>query len=179
VAAVFLLNPINSSIFGQAGLSTVQVPVMMIASSNDLLAPALLEQIRSFTWLQDSDRYLVLKTRDHHFYDVSGFETEDQKSKLLSRLIAPKSRITHNYVNALSVAFFKTYVTQNPNYRAYLQASYGNAITIEPYTLSIITPLSQPQLINALDKIFSQSKLSVTLQRLILSSHSSEVTLQQ
>jgi predicted dienelactone hydrolase len=179
VAAVVLLNPINSSIFGKAGLSTVQVPVMMIASSNDLLAPALLEQIQSFTWLKAPDRYLVLKTRDHHFYDVSGFETGDQKSKVLSRLIAPTSRITHNYVHALSVAFFNTYVTQNPNYHAYLQASYGNQITVEPYTLSILTPLSQPELMDTLEKIFSQPKLSVTLQRLMLSSYSSEIELQK
>jgi predicted dienelactone hydrolase len=179
VAAVVLLNPINSSIFGKSGLSNVQVTVMMIASSSDLLAPALLEQIQSFTWLQVPDRYLVLKTRDHHFYDVSGFETGDQQSKLLSRLIAPTYRITHNYVNALSLAFFKTYITQNPNYRAYLQASYGNEITVYPYTLSILTPLSQPELMDALEKIFSQSKLSVTLQRLILSSHSSEIELQK
>ena len=160
VQAIVLLNPINSSIFGESGLNSVQVPVMMMASGSDLLAPALLEQIQSFTWLKGSERYLVLKTRDHHFYDVSGFELGDQESTSLTRLIAPTSRVTHNYVNALSVAFFKTYMTQDTDYRAYLQASYGNQITVNPYTLSIITSLSQPQLLNALEKIFSRLKLS-------------------
>lgn len=169
VQAVVLLNPINSSIFGQTGLSQIQVPVMMIASSSDLLAPALLEQIQSFTWLKTPERYLALKTRDHHFYDVSGFEEAEQQLTPLGRLVSPSSRVTHTYVNALSVAFFQTYINQNNDYRPYLQAGYGNEITVDPYTLSILTSRSQPQLSNALEKIFSRSKLSISLPEQILS----------
>ncbi|MGB3405453.1 MAG: alpha/beta hydrolase [Microcoleaceae cyanobacterium] len=171
VQAVFLLNPINSSIFGKTGLSQIQVPVMMTASSNDLLAPALLEQIQSFTWLKTPERYLALKTRDHHFYDVSGFEEAEQKLTPLGRLVSPSSRVTHSYVNALSVAFFQTYINQDNDYRPYLQAAYGNEITVVPYTFSILTSRSQPQLINALEKIFSRSKLSISLPEQILSNN--------
>ncbi|MGB3533261.1 MAG: alpha/beta fold hydrolase [Microcoleaceae cyanobacterium] len=164
IKSIVILNPINSSIFGKTGLNRVKVPVMMIASSHDLLAPALLEQIQSFTWLKNPEQYLVVKTQDHHFYDISGFDTTEQKLTPLSRLISPESRVTHSYTNALSVAFFQTYIAQNSDYRSYLQAVYGNHITVNPYTLSILTAQSQPELKDALRYIFSQPKLSTTLK---------------
>ncbi|MDJ0702867.1 MAG: alpha/beta fold hydrolase [Leptolyngbyaceae cyanobacterium MO_188.B28] len=55
VQAVFTMNSISGSVFGPSGLRQVQVPVMLVAGSDDSIAPALLEQIRPFTWLTGLD----------------------------------------------------------------------------------------------------------------------------
>ncbi|NJK39073.1 MAG: alpha/beta fold hydrolase [Oscillatoriales cyanobacterium RM2_1_1] len=151
IGAVFLLNPVNGSIFGKSGLSQVKVPVMMVGSSDDLLTPFVVEQAQSFTWLGASERYLVLKNNDHHFYDLT-----TQTSPRLSGvegLISPAIQLTRGYVDALTVAFFGTYVAQKPNYKIYLGASYGQAIDQLPYDLLIIRSLGEAELSQLLDRV--------------------------
>ncbi|MEL6903531.1 MAG: alpha/beta fold hydrolase, partial [Cyanobacteria bacterium J06606_4] len=51
IDAVMALNPIGSSLFGQAGFSQLAIPSLLVSGGNDPIAPALLEQIQPFTWL--------------------------------------------------------------------------------------------------------------------------------
>ena len=70
VKAAIAINPITSSIFGEAGLSQIQVPVMIVSSSADKVAPALSEQILPFTWLTTPEKYLVLLQGGTHFSTI-------------------------------------------------------------------------------------------------------------
>jgi predicted dienelactone hydrolase len=60
VNSVLLLNPVNSSVFGPAGLGAVTVPVMVIAGSYDPATPAVFEQFRTFPWYTTERRSLAL-----------------------------------------------------------------------------------------------------------------------
>ncbi len=140
VKAVVVLNPVNSGILGELGLSQVSIPVMMGASSGDLLAPAVLEQIETFTWLTTSNRYLVVKRGDNHFFDVDKSNVSEIPG--MGGLLSPGIEVTRDYMHALSVAFFGTYVTEDLEYKPYLQASYGQAIGEAPYTLSVLKSLT-------------------------------------
>ncbi|MEB3278179.1 MAG: alpha/beta hydrolase [Lyngbya sp.] len=140
VKAVVVLNPVNSGILGQLGLSQISIPVMMGASSGDLLAPAVIEQIQTFTWLTTSNRYLVIKRGDSHFFDVN--KSNVSQIPGMGGLLSPGVEVTRNYMNALSVAFFGTYVAENLEYKPYLQAAYGQAIGEKPYTLSVLKSLT-------------------------------------
>lgn len=139
VKAVMVLNPVNSSILGELGLSQIQVPILMAASSNDLLAPMLLEQVQSFTWLTASERYLVLKKGDHHFYDID--QSKAREIPGLSGMISHNLETTRGYMNALSVAFFQAHVADQSIYQNYLHASYTQSISEAPYNLSLIRSL--------------------------------------
>ncbi|MEO0408882.1 MAG: alpha/beta hydrolase, partial [Cyanobacteria bacterium P01_A01_bin.135] len=59
IAAVMALNPIPSALLGQESLSQVDVPVMMVQASQDILAPMLQEQLFPFNWLTAPQKYLV------------------------------------------------------------------------------------------------------------------------
>ena len=52
IKAVFTMNAIGSGLFGPEGLRQMKVPTLLVAGSDDPLAPALLEQIRPFAWLE-------------------------------------------------------------------------------------------------------------------------------
>ena len=67
VTAAIAINPVTSSIFGEAKLSQIKTPVMLVASSNDAVTPALSEQIIPFTWLPSPEKYLVLMKSATHF----------------------------------------------------------------------------------------------------------------
>ena len=146
VKAAIAINPITSSVFGEAGLSQIQIPVMLVSSSADKVAPALPEQILPFTWLISPEKYLVLLEGGTHFSTIGETEPKTDPLAIPAQIIGPNPAIARCYMNALSVAFFKTYVAGAPQYRPYLSASYAQAISQAPLSLSLVQSLPATQL---------------------------------
>lgn len=67
IKVIMAINPINSSILGEGGISQIKIPVILVAASQDIFAPPVFEQIRPFTWLSDSNKYLALIENATHF----------------------------------------------------------------------------------------------------------------
>lgn len=151
VKAAIAINPITSSIFGQAGISQIQVPVMIVSSSNDTAAPALSEQILPFTWLTTKQKYLVLIQGGTHFSTIGETNSQTDPLAIPPQVIGPSPALARRYMNALSVAFLQTYVVQAPQYRPYLSASYAQAISRAPLNLSLIQSLLASQLTQAIN----------------------------
>ena len=152
VKAAIALNPIASSVFGQAGLSQIQVPVMLVGSSADTVAPALSEQILPFTWLTTPQKYLVLLKGGTHFSTIGESDSDtDAAVAIPSQVIGPDPAIARRYVKALSAAFFQTYVAGAPDYSPYLSADYAQAISQAPFNLSLVQSLPANQLPQVLD----------------------------
>ncbi len=138
IKAAIAINPITSSIFGQAELSRIQLPVMIVSSSSDTIAPALPEQILPFSWLTVPEKYLVLIERATHFSIIGETEPEREAIAVPAQAIGPNPAIARRYMSALSVAFFQTYLAGNTQYRPYLSASYTQAITQAPLGISLV-----------------------------------------
>jgi|AGSF01.1.fsa_nt_gi Predicted dienelactone hydrolase len=151
VKAIFILNPVNSIILGKSGLSKIKIPVFITASNADFLAPALSEQLQSFTWLTTPQKYLMMQNHATHFYDI----TQENTSELsqIPQFVPPTSEISRYYVKALSTAFFKTYLNQDSQYKPYLNAAYIQNITDPAYPISLIQSLTPNQLNNAIKGI--------------------------
>lgn len=139
IAALYLFVPFGRSLFGQTGISHVNAPVLWEATDEDFLTPLMIEQVPAFQWLPpENDNYLVVTNGLPHA-QVS----LDLINGLTNRGVDWNQlrTITENYYNALTVAFFKTYLTNEEQYRTYLQASYARALTEEPYTLTFVRSL--------------------------------------
>ncbi len=144
VKAIIAMNPVDSGILGQGSLSQIKIPIMMIAGTADTVAPALPEQIRPFTWLQTVDRYLVLIDRATHFSALA--DSKNDAFVLPPDVVGPAPGVVRRYTNALSLAFFQTYIANQPSYRPYLAAAYTNILSQEPLRLSLIRSLSADQI---------------------------------
>jgi predicted dienelactone hydrolase len=144
VKAVIAMNPVDSSILGQAGLSQIKVPTMIIGGSADTVAPALPEQILPFTWLQTADRYLVLLDRGTHFSALA--DSKNDPFVLPPDVVGPTPAVARRYTNALSLAFFQTYIANQPSYRPYLSADYASILSQGPLKLSLIRSLNAAQI---------------------------------
>jgi predicted dienelactone hydrolase len=143
VKAAIAINPVNSTIFGQSQLSQIKVPLMLIAASDDTVAPALAEQIQPFIWLNTPSKYLVL------LQDGTHFSTLAQSSggvPVPPEAIGPSPELAQNYMKALSLAFFETYIANRAEYEVYLRASYAQFISQYPLPLSLVQSLTQEQL---------------------------------
>ena len=143
VKAIVAINPVDSAVVGQAGFEQISIPTMMVAGSADTVAPALPEQIQPFAWLKTPDRYLVLMDRGTHF---STLEETNDSVPLPPEVVGPTPVVARRYINALSLAFFQTYIANQPSYRSYLSASYAQRISQDPLRLSLVRSLNADQL---------------------------------
>lgn len=145
VKAIFAINPMGSSLLGQSALAQLDMPVMIASSGADTVTPALLEQIQPFTWLTTASRYLLLLKNGTHFSAIDVPDGEAAVS-LPSEVVGPNPAIAHQYLNAMSVAFFGTYLTNSSTYRPYLSAAYAEHIKISALPLSLVNALSSTDL---------------------------------
>ncbi|MEH2161483.1 MAG: alpha/beta hydrolase [Nostoc sp.] len=146
IKAIMAINPIDSSVLGQSSLSQIKIPVMLVAGSQDIFAPPVFEQIRPFTWLPESNKYLALIENATHFSAIAEPTPENDVLPVPPTLLGPDRDAVYSYLKALSVAFMETHLLNRPEYRSYLQPSYGTFISKEPLNLSILQSLSVAQL---------------------------------
>lgn len=160
IKAAIAIDPVSSSIFGQASLSQIKIPTMIVAGSNDTVAPALPEQIRPFTWLTTPNKYLLLINNGTHFSTIA--ESANSAIPLPVQVSGDRPDLARGYMEAFSVAFFQTYVAHRPEYRAYLTPAYASAISQLPLPLSLVQSLSATQFSqrsNSNDSYLFQSSL--------------------
>jgi predicted dienelactone hydrolase len=152
VKAVVALNPIDSSVFGEEGLSQIQIPVLMLGGNADTVAPALPEQIRPFTWLTTPNRYLVLIEQGTHF-SVTGETKQPEPIQIPPQLVGPAPTLARRYVEILSLAFLKTYLSDQAAYRPYLSSAYVQSISQSPLPLYLVQSLTTEQLSQAISLV--------------------------
>ncbi|MDB9303928.1 alpha/beta hydrolase [Nodularia spumigena CS-591/12] len=149
IKAAIAVNPITSSIFGKAGLNQIKIPIMIVSSSADTVAPALYEQIQPFSCLTNSQKYLVMLLGGTHFSTIGDGNPGSQQVSLPTDLVGDASQ-AREYMNVLSLPFFQTYVSGNSQYLPYLNAAYTNTISHKSLGLSLVQSLNQTELAQAL-----------------------------
>ncbi|MBN3908340.1 MAG: alpha/beta hydrolase [Nostoc sp. NMS1] len=145
IKAIMAINPIDSLVLGEGGISQIKMPVMLVAGSQDIFAPPVFEQIRPFTWLSNPNKYLALIENATHFSAIAEPTPENDVLPVPPALLGPDRAAVYSYLNALSVAFMETHLLNRPEYRSYLQPSYATFISKEPLNLSILQSLSVAQ----------------------------------
>ncbi|BAZ50440.1 hypothetical protein NIES4103_30560 [Nostoc sp. NIES-4103] len=157
IKAIIAINPIDSSILSQSGISQIQVPVMLVAGSQDIFAPAVPEQIRPFTWLKNPNKYLALIENATHFTVLADSPANPGVLPVPAGLLGPDRTAAYSYLKALSVAFLETHLLNRSEYRSYLQPSYAQFISQPPLNLSLLNSLSADQLTQAINQPIRES----------------------
>lgn len=145
VKAIFTLNPIGGgTLFNREGIENFNVPVMIVASGDDIFAPTVPEQLFPFTWMPVTDKYLAMAPKGTHFSFIE--KCEKGVLNIPRSLIGVDPSLARPYVKTLSVAFFKTHLSNQSEFRAYLSASYVKTISRDPLPLHLVTSFSEEQL---------------------------------
>jgi len=146
VKAAIAVNPIASSIFGSKGISPIQIPTMIVAGSDDTVAPSYPEQILPFSWLTSPRKYLLLMRAGTHFSVIGDAANSAEPVPVPPAVIGPDPELARNYLGLVSLAFFKNYVTVRPDYLYYLTSKYLESITQGQIGLSMVDSLSTTEL---------------------------------
>ena len=149
VKAVGVMNPLNSVVFGPEGLGEVEIPVIIAAGSNDPATPAVIEQIRSFVWLNTPNKYLGLMKGQAHFLHVP--QVDSKINTLVNSVIDLENmnlNIINLYGNTLALAFSQVYIGGEKEYQVYLQSGYWQYVSRQPNPIyfvdsSAVLPLSR------------------------------------
>ncbi|EDX83902.1 conserved hypothetical protein [Synechococcus sp. PCC 7335] len=148
IKAVIALNPVTSSLFGRSGFAQIDIPSLIVSGSNDPVAPALLEQIRPFTWLSQSPdapaHFLALIRGGSHLYELP--EVEGADPTLTSGLLNSDLPLVDSYLEALALSFFQAELKQDPTYRAALDDATVVQIGRQPIPLYLVSNLRANQL---------------------------------
>ncbi len=129
VKAAIAINPLDSAVFGQAGMANIAVPIMVVSGSADTVTPALAEQIRPFTWLEAAERYLLLIENGTHFSTIAESQDGEGAVPVPAEAIGPNPLVAQDYIKAMGVAFFKTYLAREESYRQHLDQTYGQTLS--------------------------------------------------
>ncbi|NEP16481.1 MAG: alpha/beta hydrolase [Leptolyngbya sp. SIO4C1] len=146
IKAAIAISPISSVLFGENSLSQVDVPMLVMASSADTVAPALPEQIVPFTWLGAPEKYLVLLRNGTHFSTIGLTATGSETFDLPEPLLGPDIAIAQDYVRALSLAFFEVHLADNSNFSALLTSNAAAQLSQSEMPLSLVRELSPLQI---------------------------------
>lgn len=146
IVAAIAVNPVTNPIFSKRGMSQMRSPLMIVTGDKDLFALALDEQIKPFTWLPDTDidKYLVLVKNSTHFSFIGTEESED--IELSSQRVDSDSPQAYSYLKVLSVAFFKTYLAPQNEFKPYLTESYIKSISKQPLPINLLRSLDGERL---------------------------------
>ncbi|WP_228054574.1 alpha/beta hydrolase [Gloeocapsopsis crepidinum] len=138
IKAAIAVNPITSSVFGEASIRQIAVPVMIVSGSADTIAPTLAEQIRPFSWLTTPDKYLAVIVGATHFSTIGEAAPGSEPITVPPQVIGPTPEVARSYISALSVPFFQTYINNSPQYRSYLSSAYTQAVSETSLPLSLV-----------------------------------------
>ncbi|NET49466.1 MAG: alpha/beta fold hydrolase [Merismopedia sp. SIO2A8] len=142
VDAVIAINPIGSAIFGAEGFEQIDIPVMIMTGSADVVAPMLWEQLYPFSWLQTTDKFLLMMRFGTHFSTIGSTEND---IVLPEAILGPVPNVAQQYVEAMSLAFFQTYIGDRSTAHQ-LSPTYVNHISQDRMPLSLIRQFDLEQL---------------------------------
>jgi predicted dienelactone hydrolase len=148
VKAILTVNPIGSAIFGESGFGQVTIPVMIVASTADTVAPAVPEQIEPFTWLQNEFRYLALVNRTTHFSVIAADVQAANSIPVPPALLGANPILAQEYLQILSAAFFQRHLNEDVRFDLALSPQYFKENVQRPPLdpLSLIRELTPEQL---------------------------------
>jgi predicted dienelactone hydrolase len=151
IKAVLVTHPLGGFLYGPEGMSQITVPLLMIAGSQDIVAPVVTEQIHPYIWLQSEPKYLALLDVGTHFSSKPGREsaadTQDVADEAVNLLIGEHRDVGTRYAKTLNIAFWNSTLRNQTDYLPYLTASYAIAASADqPMRLDLIQNLTPEQL---------------------------------
>ena len=105
--AVVVLNSFGSLLWGNRGLASIEVPVLSIGGSMDLITPPLNEQLRPFQQFQHPGSRLAVVEGGSHFSPV-GLRREQALMRLGSDLVGEDPRLVQRALVDLHARFLQS-----------------------------------------------------------------------
>ncbi|MBN3905237.1 MAG: alpha/beta hydrolase [Nostoc sp. NMS1] len=139
------LNPTTSLIFGETGLTKVQIPTLVLAGSADKTTPALTEQIVGFDKIP-SPKWLVGIVGGTHLSVKDPSTTMDQIGQPNTpisggEVVGEQASDIRKYLKAITLAFAFQMTPEAKNYAIFLTSDYAQFASTKAFPFRLITQI--------------------------------------
>ncbi|MEM9767539.1 MAG: alpha/beta hydrolase [Cyanobacteria bacterium P01_D01_bin.71] len=143
VGLVITFAPL-SNLFGEQGMSQIQVPTVIMGGAYDIATPIVLEQLAAFQWLTASEKY---------FYLAENLSHTTSLTRAVLNLVYPRGDVLEdfneteqwlfNLTVTLVIAHGNRYLLEDEAYSPYLTSAYVETVSVEPTKLHLLRSFSQ------------------------------------
>ncbi|MDZ7967835.1 MAG: alpha/beta hydrolase [Nostoc sp. DedSLP03] len=138
-------NPTTSLIFGETGLTKIQIPTIVLAGSADKTTPALTEQIVGFEKIP-SPKFLVGIIGSTHLSVKDPSTTLDQIGQPNTpisggEVVGEQAADVRKYVKAIALAFAFQMTPEAKNYAIFLTPDYAQFASTAAFPFRLITQI--------------------------------------
>jgi predicted dienelactone hydrolase len=145
VKQIIAFSPTTSLLFGDTGLSKVQIPTLMLAASGDKTTPALTEQIIGFDKMR-SPKWLIGIIGATHLSVKDPSATMDQRGKISTpisggEVVGEEAIDVRNYVKGITLAFAAQLTPEAKNYQVFLTSDYAQYASTTAFPIRLITQI--------------------------------------
>ncbi|MBD2665248.1 hypothetical protein B6N60_02375 [Richelia sinica FACHB-800] len=139
------LNPVSSLIFGQTGLTKVQVPTLILTSSADKTTPALTEQILGFTKIPGK-KWLAGIVGGTHLSVKDPKATANQQGRPNTpftggEVVGDKAADIRQFVKAITLAMAAQLTTDADKYAVFLTPDYAQIASTPVFPFRLVTEI--------------------------------------
>ncbi|MBD2040470.1 alpha/beta hydrolase [Microcoleus sp. FACHB-672] len=142
VVQVIALNPIVGRLFGQTGLSKVTTPTLILAATEDVLAPALNHQLQPFTQLA-GDKYLITAIGGTHLSvtESANLTRAGGQNSIVKERRGADIEPLRQLLQGVSLAFIKQQTPEAQTYAPFLSPTYARSLSTQALPLRLSTEL--------------------------------------
>ena len=144
------LNPTTSLMFGETGLTKVQIPTLILSSSADKITPPLTEQVMGFAKIP-SPKWLVGVVGGSHLSVIDPKITPYQQGKpgkpiLNKEVTGEQAKDVRKFLKGITLAMAAQLTPEASQYAPFLTSDYAQISSTRLFPLRIVRELS-PEMI--------------------------------
>ncbi len=142
IKQAIILNPVIGRLFDETGLAQVQIPILMLASTDDAITPAVSQQFLPFTQLQTS-KYLLTAIGGTHLSvgDPSNLNQSLTQSIFVRERSPEATEPLRNLLKGVSLAFIKQMTPEAKEYVPFLKPAYAQSFSTDTLKLRLNSDL--------------------------------------
>lgn len=136
------LNPVIGQLFGENGLNKVSVPVLILASTEDAIAPVLNHQLRPFTQLGDR-KYLITAIGGTHLSVGNPNSQAITDTTGIKERRGVEAQPLRQLISGVSLAFINQLTPAAKNYQPFLTPAYAQSLSTPDLPLRLSTEIPE------------------------------------
>ncbi len=142
IKQVMAMNPLVGRLFGEAGLSTVSVPTLLLTGTHDSVTPTLDQQLKPFTQLS-GPKYLLAVIGGTHLSvgDPDNVNPALSELPFMSELRGEETANLRQLLQGISLSFVKQRSPEAAQYKPFLSAAYAQSFSTPTLPLRLTEDL--------------------------------------
>jgi predicted dienelactone hydrolase len=143
IKQAIILNPMMGRLFDGAGLAQVQIPTLMVASTDDAITPAVSQQFLPYTQLTTAHKYLLTAIGGTHLSvgDPTNLNRSLTQSIFVRERSEEETEPLRNLLKGVSLAFIQQITPEAKQYAPFLNPAYAQSFSTASLKLRLNTDL--------------------------------------